>query len=231
MSANGTESSSLYVHLDTSSTPLPGKRYLRFICKHMDHTAKCEVEDHYALDIRGARHCRLLDGLLDVVDFQLKDDSDPINGPLHPVYVPQATRKGFERVFTYLEHLQNKMPSTITAPLRNPIEECIQPWELAFVMSVCMDSPPSPTLTTSAEVVRAIMDNNGRSIDALAEVAMISDFLLIEPLSDLVCAFIASVGLSVRSEADLLRLCGRTAPLSEAELQCVYDQLPFLRSQ
>lgn len=222
------EPAEFYVFLSTPTTPLPSKKYIRVIGLCSQYEGQGEVASHYALKVTGARFCRLLEALLDAADLDVSHSIDPIRGPITPVVLPQATRQGCEMLFEYLELLQHRTPSVISRPLRSPVEECIQPWELSYLIHVCF-AEQSVNVTSSSDFLRKLLDGNGKhSIDLLLEVAMLSDFLLVDSLRDLVCAFIASLGLSANSETDLMRLLSRSAPLSEDELQAVYDQLPFL---
>lgn len=221
-----------YVHLKDGSTPLPGEGYIRVVGQHLHPTHRIEMHSHYALRVCGARHCRLVEALLDAADLDTSSSLDLVRGPIPPVVLPQATPKGCERVFEYLEFLQNRLPSIISRPLRSPLEECIQTWEMAFLTGVCFGesiSSSPPSVLTSSDALRKLLDGNSHSLDVLLEVAMLADFLLIDSLTDLTCAFIASLGLAVHSESDLLRLWGRSTPLTEEELQPVYAQLPFLK--
>eukprot|EP00796_Vickermania_ingenoplastis_P013396 gene13396-9219_t len=154
----------------------------------------------------GARHCRLLEALLDAADLNISSEVDPIRGPIPPVVLPQGTEKGCEKVFEYLEYLQRYLPSIISRPLRSPIEECIQSWELSFLTGMAFGEPSN--IVTSSDALRKLLDGNAHSLDLVLEVAMLSDFLMIESLTDLTCAFLASLGLSANSETDLLRLWG-----------------------
>lgn len=218
-----------FVALRDENTPLPGEGYIRVVGKCANPSAPGrEVHCHYALQTSGARHCRLVEALLDAADLDVETPVDTVRGPIPPLVLPQATDKGCEKVFQYLQFLLTRLPSIISRPLRSPLEECIQPWELSYVMGLCFPDGPS-NVVTSNDAFRKLLDGHSNSLDLLLEVAMLSDFLMIEPLCDLTCAFLASLGLSANSESELLRLWGHHAPLTEEQLQPVYEQLPFLK--
>nr|CCC94437.1 conserved hypothetical protein [Trypanosoma congolense IL3000] len=210
----------------------------------------------FALHVRGARYCRLLETMLDTSDLQL--DSPRHNGKgtapdsglsvsMSPVVLPQATEKGCLALFAYLELITKRVPSMLSKPLRAPLEELVQPWELEFLLHNCMyddvrscieratndNSWEKENKTPSSDKRQAhyvvILEKAPQSLDLLLEVAMLSDFLLIESLRQLTCAFIASLACNASSEEELLRLSGLERPMTEDELEPLYLQFPFLR--
>ncbi|ORC92573.1 uncharacterized protein TM35_000033260 [Trypanosoma theileri] len=283
----------LFIPLDIDA-PLPSKDYVRFIAlsgandtgnkkkgQNGDSNANnvlngvknlCSgegddsvVRRDFALHMRGARLCRLLETMLDAADLQIgeslydmddgrsmnkshrgKDPSDNIP----PVVLPQATERGCNALFFYLEMTTTRLPTVLSKPLRAPLEELVQPWELKFLLCNCMDDATSHSIAkqisntraeskkgncddfdATASYYRVILNGAPKSLDLLLEVAMLSDFLLIEPLRQLTCAFLASLALNAPSENELLRLCGLQRALTEEELDPVYAQFPFLRPE
>ncbi|EKF31340.1 hypothetical protein MOQ_004827 [Trypanosoma cruzi marinkellei] len=222
------------------------------------------VRHDFALHLRGARNCRLLDTMLDAYDLHMgaidRDALDDIAenkaertgkdavGHLPPVVLPQATYKGCKALFLYLDMITTRVPTTISKPLRAPIEELLQPWEMNFLLKDCMDETTSRAISqqmnngkdgktksrksvgdTRTAYYSVIVNNAPDSLNLITELAMLSDFLIVEPLRQLTCAFLASLALGASSEAELLRLCGLSRPLTEEELDPVYAQFPFLR--
>lgn len=213
------------------------------------------VRHDFALHVRGARFCRLLESMLDAADQNVaasgrgargnrtgQGDGDG-GGALPNVVLPQATPQGCRALFAYLDMITSRVPSVLSKPLRVPLEELLQPWEMMFLLEHCMDEATTSAIfrrlstekengadvNDQASYYSIILDGAPRSLNILLEVAMLSDFLLVEPLRQLTCAFIASLALSTSSEADLLRLCGLERALTEEELNPVYAQFPFLR--
>ncbi|RNF11376.1 hypothetical protein TraAM80_00993 [Trypanosoma rangeli] len=217
----------------------------------------------FALHVRGARHCRLLDTILDGYDLQMSAvghdaatdvKENKVNGrekaalaDLPSVVLPQATSKGCKMLFRYLDMITTRVPTTISKPLRAPLDELIQPWEMNFLLHDCMDDTTSRAIAqqfgdakgvgakgnkaagdTVMAYHSAIVNNAPGSLNLLLELAMISDFLIVEPLRQLTCAFLASLALGASSEAELLRLCGVSRPMKEEELEPLYAQFPFL---
>ncbi|KEG14959.1 hypothetical protein DQ04_00241010 [Trypanosoma grayi] len=230
----------------------------------VSHPKDSVVRHDFALHARGARMCRLLETMLDTADLQLDVHSYDSNacgslnkadrkgkdsaGDLPPVVLPQATRRGCEVLFQFLDLMMTRIPTTLSKPLRAPIEELVQPWELKFLLNNCMDETISRAITqqmsveqeggnkknnTNAEgkasYYRVILNGAPQSLNLLLEVAMLSDFLLVEPLRQLTCAFIASLALNASSDAELLRLCGLQRAMTEEELDPLYAQFAFLR--
>lgn len=222
------------------------------------------VQRHeFALHVRGARYCRLLETMLDSSDLQVEplhyDPKDPNMGrrpngtegnpanSLPPVILPQATQKGCVALFTYLDLITKRVPSMLSKPLRAPLEELVQPWELEFLLYNCMGDDVrnaithidedgtadkrgrAPTNDTRPSYYSTILEKAPQSVDLLLEVALLSDFLLVEPLRQLTCAFIASLALNASSEEELLQLSGLQRPMTEDELEPLYYQFPFLR--
>ncbi|KAG8347370.1 hypothetical protein ERJ75_000946800 [Trypanosoma vivax] len=218
------------------------------------------VRHEFALHVRGARHCRRLEAMLDKSDLysgcgsstavahktsRREKDSE---GLLPSVMLKQATRRGCEAVFAYLELITVRLPTTLGKPLRAPLEELVQMWELDYLLTKCMSENTSNAikrrlkeeskLSTNGQEFRdcqravyfqMILEGAPHSLDLLLEVAMLSDFLLIEPLRQLTCAFVASLALNVSSEAELLQLAGLPRLMTEEELGPLYEQFPFMR--
>ncbi|KAG5470406.1 hypothetical protein LSCM1_01650 [Leishmania martiniquensis] len=221
----------LFVFLDAGERErLPGNEYIRVVaqCRGAD---KAVSRNDFALHIRGARLCRLLDSLLDSVAVDLKRKTDPLQGLIPPVVLPHATREGCECVFRYLELVQTRVPTLLSKPLRAPLEELVHTWEMRYLLEDCFLPGIAGESTSSSALCRALAKRGPQAMDRLLEVAMLADFLLIEPLRDLTCALLASLALSTGSQKELLQLCGLDHVLTEEELEPLYMQLPFLRPE
>ncbi|AYU81553.1 protein of unknown function - conserved [Leishmania donovani] len=221
----------LFVYLQGGERErLPTGEYIRVVaqCSGADKT----VNRHdFALHNRGARLCRLLDSLLDSVDVDLKRKVDPVQGLIPPVMLPHATREGCECVFRYLELIQTRVPTLLSKPLRAPLEELVCEWEMTYLLEDCFLPGVAVETKTSAALCHTLAKRGPQTMDRVLEVAMLADFLLIEPLRDLTCALLASLALSAGSEKELLQLCGLDHVLTEEELEPLYMQLPFLRPE
>ena len=161
----------------------------------------------YAIHPSLARQCRILDAVLDQGDLQPRSDETSPSLIL-PTEFPQAT---LETVFLYLSLWSSHVPSIIGRPLCGPFHELVQPWELNFVQQ------------------HGLSAMDPMKHEPLIDMMKLADFLVIDPLRDLCCAFLASLVLSCSSEGDLLKLLGGQQPLSERELKNVYEQFPFLQ--
>ncbi|EPY32784.1 hypothetical protein STCU_02653 [Strigomonas culicis] len=220
----------LFVYLGNSERErLPTGDYVRVVAQHMGSDGRA-VRHDFALHNRGARLCRLLEPLLDSVDVDLKAKFDTMTGFIPPLTLSQATREGCECVFHYLDLIQTRVPTLISKPLRAPLEELTQPWEMNFLCEQCFSGTEGQFKTTAA-FVRHISKHGSAALGRILEVAMLSDFLIIDPLRDLTCGFLASLGLSASSEKELLQLCGLSAPLTSEALEPLYTAYPFLRSE
>lgn len=217
------------VRLPTATTLLPGKDFIRVIAKHLVQATNQEVEHHYALPKSCARHCKLLVPLLDIAELDEKHQVDLLNGPITPVILPQSTVDGFEKVFNYLSNLLTCSPSMIARPLRNNLDESIQEWEISFLCSIFPKNKPHKSNGRFRSLPKKTQLTT-ESLDLLLEIAMLGDFLMIEPLCDLCCAYLAEIGHGAHSAEELMELWGRDTPLTEEELEVVYLQLPFLRA-
>lgn len=91
------------------------------------------------------------------------------------------------------------MPSVLSKPLKAPLDELTQPWEMKYVLYTCLGLSRQSTdyYKSSDIIVRSIVKRGTTSLDRIIEIAMLSDFFLIESLRDLICAFLAFVGLSI----------------------------------
>lgn len=221
----------LYVYLGGGEKErLPPGEYIRVVAQSAGTDRKV-VRHDFALHNRGARLCRLLDSLLDAVDVDLKRKADPVLGPIPPVVLPQASREGCECVFSYLDLLQTRVPTLLSKPLRAPIEELVYDWEMNYLVVDCLLMGQADESKSSVALCRALARSGPASMERLLEVAMLADFLLIEPLRDLTCGMLASLALTAGSEKELLQLCGLDHALTEEELEPLYKQLPFLRPE
>lgn len=221
----------MYVHLKDGKDKLPSQDYVRFVAQCLGPDDKV-IRHDFAVHMRGARLCSLLEAVLDAVDVNLSSKFDAVNGWTPPVTLPQATKIGCELVFQYLELIQTRVPTLLSKPLRAPLEELVQPWEMSFLQERCLGGSSSghDEDYKTSKCFRALAKKGPHSLDKILEVAMLSDFLVISSLRDLTCAFIASLGLSATSEKELLQLCGLDAPLTEEDLEPLYAQFGFLRA-
>ncbi|KPA84493.1 hypothetical protein ABB37_01044 [Leptomonas pyrrhocoris] len=208
---------------------LPPGEYIRVVAQSTGPDKKV-VRHDFALHNRGARLCRLLDSLLDSVDVDLKRKADPVQGPIPPVVLPQATREGCECIFAYLDLIQTRVPTLLSKPLRAPLEELVYDWEMNYLLEQCLMGKAHESKSSIA-LCRTLAKRGPSSMDRILEVAMLADFLLIEPLRDLTCGMLASLALTAGSEKELLQLCGLDHTLTEEELEPLYKQLPFLRPE
>ncbi|CCW70515.1 unnamed protein product [Phytomonas sp. Hart1] len=224
------ESGLTFVVLNSHEDHLPSVNYIRFVAHSMNSEGK-GVRTDFAVHKRAARFCRLLDSILDVADLSSQTKPDLVSGPIPPVTLSQATREGCEIVFEYLDLVQTRMPTNISKPLRAPLEELIQPWEMSFLLGKCFGNVnvEESTEFKTSTFFKTVLKKGPKSMNRILEIAMLSDFLLIEPLRNLTCAFLASLGLSAPNEDELLKFCGLDAQLSEEDLESVYLQLAFLR--
>ncbi|KAG5469983.1 hypothetical protein GH5_02959 [Leishmania sp. Ghana 2012 LV757] len=221
----------LFVYLnDGERERLPTGEYIRVVAQSSG-TDKTVNRRDFALHLRGARLCRLLDSLLDSVDVDLKRKTDPLQGLIPPVVLPHATREGCECVFRYLDLIQTRVPTLLSKPLRAPLEELVHDWEMTYLLEDCFSPGVAGESKSSSALCRLLAKKGPQALDLVLEVAMIADFLLIEPLRDLTCALLASLALSAGSQKELLRLCGLDHALTEEELEPLYMQLPFLRPE
>ncbi|KAG5496071.1 hypothetical protein JKF63_02369 [Porcisia hertigi] len=221
----------LFVYLQGGERErLPSGEYIRVVVQSNEADRRA-VRHDFALHNRGARLCRLLDSLLDSVDVDLRRMPDPIQGSIPPVVLPHATREGCECVFHYLGLIQTRVPTLISKPLRAPLEELVHEWEMKYLLEECFPTGVAAEANSSEALCRTLSKIGPQSMDRILEVAMIADFLLIEPLRDLTCALLASLALTAGSEKELLRLCGLDRALTEEELEPLYTQLPFLRPE
>ena len=124
---------------------------------------------------------------------------------------PDCTSKAVESVLSYLELTTIRIPSIISRPLKGPIEEVTQPWEVEFVRSHGLE-------------------NGDFSAHAkLLEIMKVADFLVVDSLKDLCCAYVASTVLSCTTQDELMAKLGMARPATENELSEVYEMYPFLR--
>jgi hypothetical protein len=178
--------------------------YIRLIITRTSPGSQ-EAIASFAVHKRIARHCRLLDAMLDSLDVSIDGESDASGG----VSIPDVDPASCESVLTYLDIASNKIPTVLPRPLRAPLNELIQTWELDFLMSNCVDSEVVPQ-------------------SRIVGVMRVSDFLIIDSLRDLTCACLASTILSCSSEQEVLKLLGLPQSLTRDQLQPLLEQFPFL---
>lgn len=188
--------------------PLFDGSYIRLdLVATLDDWSDSSPVTSFALKKDLARHCKLLESMLDDSDIGIKNiesDSDSVDLPGLDVNACIAT-------FQYLEHCTSKVPTVISRPLRAPLSEIIQPWEMEFLLTHCLE------------------DGDVSKHFQLLAIMSVSDFLMIEPLRDLTCAFLASIVLQCEDENELTRVLGLERPLSSKDVDALYTQFPFLR--
>lgn len=181
--------------------PLPSREYVRI------RTEGEQAGAAFAVHISLARQCRLLDAVFEDATLQ----SSETNAGDISVAIPDSKAEAVESVLAYLDLITIRIPSIISRPLKGPIEEVTQPWEVDFVRSHGLEGGDF-----SAHL-------------KLLEILKVADFLVIDSLKDLCCAYIASTVLSCHSQEELLTKIGMSRPATEDELAEVYDMYPFLR--
>ena len=186
-----------------ASDALPSREHVRIRTEGGDG-----VSSIFAVHVSLARQCRLLDAVLDNANLQTPTDSTV--GDIS-VAIPDCTSKAVESVLSYLELTTIRIPSIISRPLKGPIEEVTQPWEVEFVRSHGLE-------------------NGDFSAHAkLLEIMKVADFLVVDSLKDLCCAYVASTVLSCTTQDELMAKLGMARPATENELSEVYEMYPFLR--
>lgn len=188
----------------TDSLPNPSREYVRMFVK--DENGSQTV---FAVHKRIARQCKLLDAVLDELELMEADpQSDAFEGS---ACIPDVDIEACQSAFDYLELTTTRVPSIISRPLRAPLQELVQPWEYDFLQERCLEK------------------GNVAHHQKLLCVMQVSDFLMIDSLRDLCCAFLASIALHCRTEVELLTLLGLPRPASSDELELIYSQFPFLK--
>lgn len=221
-----------YVELEDDTTRLPSKDYIRVVATHFCPYTEKEIECHFALQKCCARHCKLLELPLDAADLSISSEVDLLRGPIDPVFVQGCTPECCKVVFEYLGSLQTHIPSVISRPLRGRLQECIQKWEIFFLSRICAEKGKQKHKNDKKyDQLPEIAQHTRKSLDFLLEIALMSDFLMIEPLCDLCSAYLASLALSAKSGEQLLQMWEVEAPLTEKDLEVVYAQFPFLKKE
>lgn len=193
-----------YVRLRNRLDPLPSpeREYIRITVSQDDANVEPVA---FAVHKRIARQCKLFDAILDELD--LADDSSTEGTATIPDVDPEACAAALK----YLELASIRIPTMLVRPLRAPLSEIVQPWEMRFLTENCLEQ------------------GDERRHSNLLNVMKVSDFLIVDSLRDLCCAFLASIVLQCNSEAELLSLLGLPRAPSAEELAPLYDQFPFLR--
>lgn len=185
--------------------PTPERDYVRLTVVDDDGI----TTSVFAVHKRIARHCKLLDTILDELD--LLGDENGSCGVEGSASVPDVDPEACAAVFDYLELITTRVPTILPRPLRVPLREVVQQWEIDFLMRSCIDN------------------NDNRRHDKLLEVMKVSDFLIVDPLRDLCCAFMASILLDCTGEAEVLHLLGLPRPPTSEDMEPLFDQFPFLQ--
>jgi hypothetical protein len=195
-----------YLPLNSIQDPLPSpeKDFVRLSITDDDGA----VSSVFAVHKRIARHCKLLDSILDELD--LLDDESGSCGVEGSASVPDVDPDACVAVFDYLNLITTRIPTLIPRPLRVPLREVLQPWENDFLQ-------------------RCIENRDTRRHEKLLEIMKVSDFLIVDPLRDLCCAFMASILLDCSGEAEVLNLLGLPRPPTSEEMEPLFDQFPFLQ--
>lgn len=203
-----------YVRLVTSTEalPAPEKEYIRvFIVNSSDENPSTNVVASFAVHKRIARHCKLLESMLDELDLAQETGDEQHCGVEGAATIPDVDPFACATVFDFLELTVTRVPSMIARPLRAPIQEVVQPWESAFLLEKCLEN------------------RDPQKHQPLLDVMKVSDFLIVDSLRDLTCAFLASLVLQCSTEAEMLKLLGIARPLTSEDLEPLYDQFPFLK--
>jgi hypothetical protein len=149
------------------------------------------------------RQCRLFSTVLDDLDL-LPDSSLLDNSEFPEITLPGFSAATCVSALKYLELTVTRIPSMISRPLRSPLAEVTQPWELEFIAGEC------------------------RTQDQLLHLMLLADYLLVDALRDLLCAHLASIVIQCDSEQALMQVLGIDRAYGDEELQAVYTQFPFL---
>ena len=163
----------------------------------------------FAVPTALTRQCRLFSTVLDDLDLLTENASSEHDFP--EIILPAVNAATCQAVFKFLELTTIRVPSMIARPLRAPISELTQPWEMEYILSECLD------------------DRDAAKHDKLIQVMVLADYLMIDPLRDLTCAFLASSVTQCESEGALHQLLGVNKPPTDDELAPVYEQFPFLK--
>eukprot|EP00388_Colpodella_angusta_P006549 GDKJ01019267.1.p1 GENE.GDKJ01019267.1~~GDKJ01019267.1.p1 ORF type:complete len:223 (+),score=-9.23 GDKJ01019267.1:30-671(+) len=186
--------------------PLPGREYVR-----MRTEAPSEPSTTYAVHHSIVRQCRLLDIALDESDLQVDGDlARPAMADITAV-IPDCTKDTAELVFKYLKLTAVRIPTILSRPLKAPLEELVQPWEREFLVESCLENRDPSRHRPLLNIMRA------------------AEFLVIDSLRDLCCAFLASLVLKCSSEQEVLNVLGLPRAATAEELQPVLELYPFLR--
>lgn len=186
--------------------PLPGREYVR-----MRTESPSEPSTTYAVHHSIVRQCRLLDIALDESDLQVDGDATkPVMSDITAV-IPDCTRETAELVFKYLKLTTARIPTILSRPLKAPLEELVQPWERDFLVNSCLENKDPSRHRPLLNIMRT------------------AEFLVIDSLRDLCCAFLASIVLKCSSESEVLHVLGLSRAATSEELQPVFELYPFLR--
>lgn len=194
-----------------------------------------------------ARLCKALTELLDDID------ADTTPSPCYPeagctelvdmlpVFEVDSLGSAVEALLEFLVlWLENGPPSILARPLAAPLQHLVAAWEWEFLQRRAFGPKPSRPSTAASLVammpfVSSRSDNRGPpmhlsppAISPLMQLMRVADFLAVEPLRDLACAFLATLVMD-HSEVEVAQLLDMERPLTDEELEPMYQQHPFLR--
>jgi hypothetical protein len=169
--------------------------------------------------------------------------TDDIVAALPHFELPATPRSAVVAALEYVDLcLDRGPPSAIARPLVAALRHLVEPWEYAFVEEHAFAAATSPLrrptlLSMVLPTVRAggvAAERHPEHIPPhallpLTQLMRIADFLLVEPLRDLCCAYLATLVLG-KTEAEVAELFRLERPLTEEELEPVFAKHPFLRT-
>jgi hypothetical protein len=196
------------------------------------------------------RLCGSLAELLDEIDADTAPTPYPADAStaevieVLPSFEVDAPSAAVRSVLEFLAlWLRNGRPSVLARPLSAPLQHLVTEWEWEFLKGHSFaprPKRPSAAATLAAVVpfvrdptaTRLLSQQRGTltppAIAPLLQLMRAADFLCIDSLRDLSCAFLASLVMD-RNETELADLLDLDRPLTEAELEPMFAQHPFLR--
>ena len=197
------------------------------------------------------RLCGALSELLDEIDADTSPAPYPVDATtaeildLLPAFEVDAPHTALVAVLEFLVlWLENGRPSALVRPLSAPLQHLVLDWEWSYLQEKAF--APKPRRPTAATALAAVVpfvreptasrlyhqEKGVLSTTSIAPLLMLmraADFLGVDPLRDLTCALLASLVMD-KSEAELAELLDLDRPLTEAELEPMFVQHPFLRA-
>jgi hypothetical protein len=196
------------------------------------------------------RLCGALAELLDEIDADTAPAPYPADAStveiveLLPAFEVDATMGALRSVLEFLVlWLENGRPSVLARPLVAPLQHLVSQWEWDFLQAhafVAKPKRPSAAAAIAAVVpfvrepsaARLFHQHRGTlsapAVAPLLQMMRAADYLAIDALRDLTCAFLASL-VTEKSEGELADALDMDRPLTEEELEPMFAQHPFLR--